>query len=202
MKDLKEQYSSYADRALWQAFKAGDDQAYEYIYHLHAVELFSYGCHIVNDQPLVEDSIHDLFVYIFQHRATLGDTDAIKYYLLKSLRRRIINTLEKRKGEDWQRNSAAQVYMESATSSTETKIIEEETESHTHAWLLSAVDTLPPRQREAVYLLYFSDLKHAEIAGVMSLTVRTVYNQLHLAMVALRKRLKKTDIPIRRDKPG
>jgi len=184
-------YSLSTDLELWSAFKGGDDGAYEYIYNRHAPELFSYGLHIVRNRQLVEDCVHDLFVYLFQHRATLGDTDAIKYYLFKSLRRRVIEVLEKQSKAAQESRAVAENYHDHAlaTASQEVNMIEAETSLAKNRRLTQAIENLPPRQKEAIYLLYFSKLEYEEIAAIMSLSIRTVYNQIHTAIQTLRKEL-------------
>jgi RNA polymerase sigma factor (sigma-70 family) len=188
-------FSSRSDLEIWCAFKAGDDQAFEYIYHRHSPELFSYGCHIVKDRQLVEDCMHDLFVYLFQHRTTIGDTNAIKYYLFKSLRRRIAEALKKQnkaftQSDELLREDVVEIF----SASPEVKIIDDESNAYQSRRLVTAVDALPKRQREAIYLLYFSGLGYPEIAEIMSLNVRTVYNQVHTAVQTLRKQLKRSGI--------
>ena len=187
-------FSFRSDLEIWCAFKAGDDQAFEYIYHLHSLELFSYGCHIVKDRQLVEDCLHDLFVYLFQHRTTLGDTNAIKYYLFKSLRRRIIEALEKQRKTFIQNDELVRDDVEAFSYPQEVKMIEEESNAHRSKYLIAAVNTLPKRQQEAIYLLYFNDLNYPEIAEIMSLNVRTVYNQVHTGVQTLRKQLKRSEL--------
>lgn len=188
-------YSSSTDLEIWRAFKGGDDHAYEFIYNRHARELFSYGLHIVRNRQLVEDCVHDLFVYVFQHRATLGDTNAIKYYLFKSLRRRVIEVLEKQSKAAQESRAVADSYHhdELATASQEVNIIEAETSIAKNRRLAEAIENLPPRQKEAIYLLYFSKLEYEEIAAIMSLSIRTVYNQIHTAIQTLRRELGSTE---------
>jgi RNA polymerase sigma factor (sigma-70 family) len=166
-----ESFTSYSDTEVWNLFRAGSDKAYEYIYHRYAAELFSYGLYVANDRPLVEDCMHDLFVYLFQHRASLGETDAIKYYLFKSLRRKILETIESRNRLHNHRNDLAIV---ETASSPEERVIEAETSASRHKHLMEAMATLPQRQREAIFLLYFSNLSYPETAEIMGLNIRTV----------------------------
>jgi RNA polymerase sigma-70 factor (ECF subfamily) len=52
-----------------------------------------------------------------------------------------------------------------------------------------AIDRLPPRARMAVQLRWEGELKYAEIAEVMGISVKGVENQLSRAMEALRRLL-------------
>lgn len=186
-------FSSYSDAEIWNLFRGGSDKAYEYIYHRHSAELFSYGLYIVNNRPLVEDCMHDLFVYLFQHRASLGETNAIKYYLFKSLRRKILEAIESGNRLQNQANDAVNT-MPETTSSPEEKMIEAETSANRNKHLMEAIAALPLRQREAIFLLYFSNLSYPETAEIMGLTIRTVYNQVHTAIHTLRKHLSRSTL--------
>jgi RNA polymerase sigma factor (sigma-70 family) len=188
-----ENFSSYSDAEIWNLFRGGNDKAYEYIYHRHSVELFSYGLYVVNNRPLVEDCMHDLFVYLFQHRASLGETNAIKYYLFKSLRRKILEAVESR-NKQHDRGSEFTHTLPETASSPEEKMIEAETSASRNKHLMEALTALPPRQREAIFLLYFSNLDYPETAEIMGLTIRTVYNQVHTAIQTLRKQLSHSNL--------
>ena len=81
------------DTSLWAAFKAGDAQAFERIYQQYIGLLTNYGLRIEADQDRVKDAIHDLFVDLWNHRSTLGNTDSIQYYLMKAFRRQLVSKL-------------------------------------------------------------------------------------------------------------
>jgi len=84
-----------SDKQLWKTFKAGGKTDFAQIYEKHAAVLYNYGRHIRTDQALVKDCIQELFIDIWKNRKTLGATDSIKFYLLKSLRRKIIYEAKK-----------------------------------------------------------------------------------------------------------
>ena len=56
----------------------------------------------------------------------------------------------------------------------------------TRAEVRSAIDRLPDRQKEALLLKQYQDMKYQEIADTMGLTVGSVQMLLHRAMTALR----------------
>lgn len=75
--------------ALWNAFREGNREAFERIYALYAEELVSYAQRVTTNIQLIEDSVHDLFVELWQSRANLSGTDSIKFYLFRALRNKI-----------------------------------------------------------------------------------------------------------------
>ncbi len=59
---------------------------------MYAPDLLNYGRKVTHDVALIEDSIHDLFIELWQSRANLTDTNSIKLYLVRSLRNKINRT--------------------------------------------------------------------------------------------------------------
>ena len=55
--------------------------------------------------------------------------------------------------------------------------------------LVAAVESLPPRQRQVVFLRYFADLANAQIAEVLGISPGTVSALLHQARTAVAQRL-------------
>jgi hypothetical protein len=82
-KDLNKDYY------LWKSFKDGNDDSFYKLYDQYADILFRFGMHFSKDKEFIKDCIHDLFLDLFKYRNKLSMTDNIKYYLLRSLRRKI-----------------------------------------------------------------------------------------------------------------
>ncbi len=55
---------------------------------------------------------------------------------------------------------------------------------------LAAMDGLPPRQRQVLYLATCEQLSHAEVADVLGISIRAVKSNLSLARKEMRVRLK------------
>ncbi len=55
--------------------------------------------------------------------------------------------------------------------------------------LVAAVEGLPPRQRQVVFLRYFADLTHTQIAELIGISPGTVSALLHQARTVLARRL-------------
>lgn len=80
------------DQHLWDDFRNGCENSYALIYQSHFYSLYSYGLKICGEREVVKDCIQDLFVYIWRNREKLTTTNSIKYYLYKSLKRRLIDS--------------------------------------------------------------------------------------------------------------
>jgi RNA polymerase sigma factor (sigma-70 family) len=190
---MNPRYSHATDSEIWLDFRTGVDEAYTYIYKKYAPALYNYGRHLNKDKQLVKDCLHDLFVYLYQHRNTLGDTTSIKYYLFKSLKRRISLAIAPnvnfRQAEQLSENYDFEIIQ-----SPELLLIAEQISSSQYEELRNAVNGLPTRQREVIYLLFYHNLSHQEIASIMSIEIRTVYNQVYKALEVLRKQLRQNRV--------
>lgn len=70
---------------LWDACRTGNRDAFSQLYDLFAADLYRYGYKLVRNKPLVEDSLHALFLHIYENRDRLGATDNIRLYLNRAL---------------------------------------------------------------------------------------------------------------------
>lgn len=175
------------ERDLWDDFRRGDKAAYAELYRQFAPRLHGYGNHLVRDREAVADCIHDLFVYLHQHRRGLGPTDSIAFYLFRALRRRLAG---------YQQTASRFLHRdgwdEAATDfeivpSLESQWVDDQTRLDQHERLNRLVNTLPRRQKEALFLLYYSQLPHQQIAEIMAVKIETVYTLLSRALTLLRQ---------------
>jgi len=175
------------DLALWNALKQGSKNAHAEIYAQYFVVLFRYGIKIYNNENVVKDCIHDLFLKIWNRRDTISKTDNIKYYLFASLK----NMLMDRLGKSARTTSLEGLFLNNemfiSTRSPEDKVISLQTTNEHKAMVLKALEALTQRQKQAIELKYFGEHSNAEIAEKMSISVEAVYNNIYKALIALRK---------------
>ncbi len=179
MKQRPTKVAKYSeDFTLWQAFKRGDQQAYATIYHQYVRLLFLYGCRLCSDRELVKDAIQDLFFYLWEYRSSLGDVQRIQYYLITALRRKIV-TLQKTGSSDLINDCMITI------PSAESNRIEKETKQDNQRYIHQGLNSLTERQREAIFLRYYQNMPVQEIAQVMNVQRRTVYQLLKSAISSL-----------------
>jgi len=176
------------DVILWDSFRNGDDQALTSIYNAHIQALFQYGSKLSLDKDFVMDCIHDLFVDMIQHRNTVGSTDNIRYYLIRSLRHKILRSLKRQKLGLF---SDEPFLLEAEF---DEQHHEYETNQHQRRRLREALNQLPERQKEVIYLRYIMDFKNEEIAQIVDISYQAVRNTLYKAIEFLRKNMTKEDL--------
>ncbi len=168
--------------ALWNAFKNGDEKALVSIFDRFADALYNYGVKIFNDRESVKDAVQDLFIELWRTRENLSDTDSIKFYLFKALRLKLCKV--KRKSA---RQFIAQTQPEEWVSPPhEFFVIAEQTLSEQRDRLMKMLESLTPRQREAIFLRYFEEMNYERIAEIMEMNKQSVYNLIHAGICQLR----------------
>lgn len=130
---------------------------------------------------LVEECIQELFLYLYEARDRLSDPENVKAYLFTAMRRRILEKLKAGKLRLLPHLAVDPDIQFSA----EDLLIRNEGEQFVQEQLHRALNELPIRQKEAVYLRYFNGLNTQEIAEVMGVSNQTVLNTLHQALKKL-----------------
>lgn len=176
------------DSDLWSSFRSGDETAFSMLYKSHIEILYRYGHKLTTDTQLVEDSIQDMFIELWNSRKRLSDTDSIKYYLFRILRRKItqhpLNRNVAGAGVEAEKVDALEHRFFSV--SAESELIDYESEQGRSRMLGRALTQLPPRQQEVVNLRYYNEFNHQQIADIMNISLQSVHNTLQKSMKGLR----------------
>ena len=173
------------DLQLWIRLKKGNQNAFKEIYDLHAGSLENYAKKFTSDIELIEDTIHDIFVQIWQKKETLSDTDSIIKYLCVTLRRELIRRIEKShktSGLDYVENQDTNFDL-----SIEDILIRDETNEKNKNMLQQSFEFLSSRQREAIYLKYYEEMSYEEICEIMDINYQSVRNLISKGIIELRK---------------
>jgi len=166
-----------SDKLIWSSFKEGSRTSFEYIYNQNFERLLNYGLKITPDQYLVEDQIQDLFIYLWKKKEGLDIKISIPVYLIWSLRNRMLKSLKVQKNIEL--NNEIDIPNENDSLEQMEKI----------AQLNNAVDKLPLKQREVIYLKYFQNLDGEEISKIMGITLGSTYNIMSRAIAKLRENI-------------
>lgn len=177
-----------SDLLLWNSMKAGNRSSLEKIYREHFNYLYNYCRKMVKDDELIADCIQDLFVDIWNKRSKLSETDSIRKYLTVVVRRKIVRMIKSN------RIIQASDDLEQMTFdielSIENKIVQSEEKSILFKKLSDCVDQLSARQKEIIYLKYYSGLNNQEIADVLGINNQSVRNLISRTLKILSKTIK------------
>jgi RNA polymerase sigma factor (sigma-70 family) len=174
------------DQLIWQTFIGGDKSSFQQLMQKHYKQLFNYGTKLSPDAELVKDSIQDLFLYLWNKRENISNKVNVKAYLFSSLRRllhRKIGVQERQKKSNiFNRATDAFTFQVSV----EQQFIADESTAKLAGEIAIALQKLPGRQKEIVYLKFFHNFSRDEIAQAMNISPQTVSNLLQIAIKKLR----------------
>ncbi len=186
MRVLTEKPDPSADAAalplLWERMLTGDHASFEKVYHTAFPKLYQYGCRITSED-VAEEIIQELFIHIWNKRNNLSNVASPLSYLFCAFRNRLLNHFNSKK-----KQHTIPLHLVPDFSY---QVSEETYRTNQGDTLQKAINKLSHQQREVIYLLYFNDLSAQEVAEILSLKVRTVYNTAHNALNALRNHLQK-----------
>lgn len=176
------------DQMLWQKLKAGDKQALTDIYQTEVDAMFRYGCQFTANRALVQDAIQDLFIELWKNRGTIGETTAIRQYLLVALRRKIVRQLKQQTNRQ-ERAERVQAEAPDQEPGADQAMIEREQVTTQEKQIAHALGLLSDRQREVLYLKYFEEMDYKAIAEMIGINYQSVRNTASAGLKALRKLL-------------
>ena len=159
----------------------GDELAFEQIVKEYREPLTLFINSFTHDLFAAEDIAIDVFAYIATYPQRYNFKVALKTYLYMLGRSRAIDYLRKRKRElTLSLDDSLAAF--SAHPSVEEEYIKEEERQK----LKAALEKLPQKMREAVYLVYLEDVSYEEAAKIMKISRKQVDNLLYRAKEALR----------------
>ncbi len=176
------------DQKLWLKLKIGCDEAFRELFLKYNDILSKYGMSIVKDSIIVEDCIHDLFLYLWSKRESLTEVESVKYYLIVSFRRRIFRVIQEKAKAD-KLLDGIKLEFPKHEDFFEKKFITDQNTLERENVLNKAVDELPPRQKQVLNLRYLEGLPYVEISikmGISNVSVRKLSSK---AIKNLRKKV-------------
>ena len=177
-------YNAYSDQELVRLLTGNDKEAFNQLYERHWFELYQAGYKLLRETDAVKDIVQDVFVWLWENRATLNITH-IKAYLKAAVRFKIANYIR--------HGNIRESYFEELTqlsagsfSPTGDELIElKELRQVIH----DSIMQLPEKCREVYRLSKEEGLNNREIAERLGISVKTVEAQMTIALKRLRTRI-------------
>lgn len=176
-------------KRIWLNMKTGNVGALGELYDLYIENLFMYGMYQSQDRNFVMDCIHDLFLDLYKYRKNLSVTDNVKYYLYKSLKRKIFKKY-KRKNDTLQVDFETYMYEQLGKTSTishEENIIRNEKIIERNSKISKALKQLSKKQRKFLKLRFEQEKTYVEISQIMDISVESVRTAVYRAIKTMRK---------------
>jgi RNA polymerase sigma-70 factor (sigma-E family) len=158
------------------------DRAVTALYSTHYRSLVRLAALLVRDVATAEEVVQDSFVAMHGGWRRLRDSDKALSYLRQSVVNRSRSVLRHRVVVD--RNAPKPAPDMPSAEHGAIALLE-------RSAVVSALRTLPPRQREALVLRYYGDMSEAQIASIMGISRGAVKSHTARAMSALRSVLER-----------
>lgn len=181
------------DQQIWERFKSGDKTATSHIYYTHIRVLYRYGKKFTTDKELIKETIQELFFDLIRTRENLGFTDNIRFYLIKSFRRRILQALQK-KPFPLESEQSLESSPLTITYSYEEELINRENLSRREELVQKGLKALSPKQREILFYRFTCDFEYDQICEIMEIQYDSARKMVFRALKALREHLSGTDL--------
>lgn len=147
--------------------------------------LCNYAYSFLRDKEDAEEVVQSTFLLVWEKHQALEIHTSVKSYLYAMVRNACLNVLKHEKIR--QRHAAEEIAMaERSYDSIEHTVAGNELEYR----IREAVEQLPEQCRMVFKLSRFEELKYAEIAEQLNISVKTVENHMGKALRIMRERLK------------
>ncbi len=166
-------------------FCAGNDRAFGELYDLYIHLLLNYGSKLTQDQELLKDSIHDVFIKMYNKRNDKQTINNLGSYLVISLKNKLLDEFRR---QTFSTEKSAETYdYKMAADDVEYSYLSQEKNELQNAQVARLMKTLSSRQRQAITLYYLEERKYDEICQIMNINYHSVRNLMHRGMLKLRK---------------
>lgn len=162
-----------------------DETAYKELFCLFYKPLLRFAYTFCHSHEMAEEIVSDVFISIWQRRAHLEDINNIKVYLYISTKNMALKYLLKQQKQVSITIDDLQVELESQYNNPEQLMMTAEMLARVE----QAITHLPPRCKLVFKLIKEDGLRYKEVAEILGISVKTIDNQLAIALGKIGKAL-------------
>lgn len=155
-----------------------DQKAYKELFTSLYSPLFLFAKSMVKSKESAEEIVSDVFIRIWEKRRDLEKIDNLKVYLYVSTRNAALNYLSLQKRNSTNPLDEFHAEFTSIYFDPEQLLIT----ADMLALIKKAIDQLPPKCKIIFKLVKEDGLKYKEVAEILNLSVKTVENQVAIAL--------------------
>lgn len=175
----------YTDHDIAAALRSGDEKIFEEVFRSYYPALCRYAGSMLKEPEAAEEAVQQTFIAIWEKREGIHFTVSLKAYLYRAVHNRCLNEIEKLKVR---REYAADHMQQPETAAMPADAPQRQKELQT--LIREAIDRLPEQCGKIFRLSRFEEMKYAEIAEHLGISVKTVENQMGKALRLMREELK------------
>ena len=171
-------YSTRSDSELLESLGSGNEHAFEEIYNRYWERLYKNASNILRDEDQSTDVVQEIFISLWTKREVTS-IDNLAGYLHRAVKFQIANVIRHQKIREsfFDEVKALSLRIENYDPYDQCELLEV---------LDKGVDDLPEKCRKIFELSRRENLSHKEIADRLGISLRTVENQISIALKRLR----------------
>jgi RNA polymerase sigma-70 factor (ECF subfamily) len=163
----------------------GNESAIEMLFKSFYGPLCQYAYSFLRDRDEAEEVVQNAFVNIWDKRGDLAIQSSVKSYLYRMVRNACLNVIKHQRVKK-EHESHEKAFGEPVHEGTSENVMASELERR----IAHAMRNLPEQCRLVFQLSRFEELKYAEIADQLNISVKTVENHMGKALRLMREQLK------------
>ena len=160
-------------------------QDFELLFKEHYKNLCAYAYLFLKDADTSEDTVQEVFLKLWKNKEKISIETSLKSYLFRSVRNSCLNVIEHLKVREGYRESTTKGYESSQQPTIDQAIVNELEQK-----IKETIEMLPTERRKIFMMSRYEGLKYREIAEELSISVKTVENQMYKALGFMRDHLK------------
>ncbi|MBX3239917.1 MAG: RNA polymerase sigma-70 factor [Chitinophagaceae bacterium] len=175
-----EHLPSYNEEYLLQQLAEGSEEAFTAIFLRYRGKLYHYIFTITASREMAEDTVHDVFLKIWNNREKMAGIENMNAYLFRVCHNQAISGL---------RRMAKEALILSELRQETTPFLPDAdpvSQKEIRAYIQQAVNKLSPQQRQVFLLSRQEGLKHNQIAEQLGISINTVKTHMGQALRFLR----------------
>lgn len=176
------------DKKLYNDYLNGEKKAFEYLYkkYKNKIEYFIYN--IVKDYQKAEDLTQETFMYVMQNN--IQENGSFKYCIYLVAKSKTYNYINVEK----RRNEISEQYILNESENTDKDVLEIITKEETRKELLTSIEKLDDKYKNAVYLTNIEGLSYEETSIILGQTLQNTKTLIHRGKKQLKKILLKKGV--------
>jgi RNA polymerase sigma-70 factor (ECF subfamily) len=164
---------------------SSDSPSVEQLFKRYQPMLFRRAFRLVDEEDVAKDLVQNVFLQLWNNRDKVDFGPAIQGYLFKATTHAALNYLESNKRKRVFHQQIQRLSAKETTGGSETLAFRE-----LQTNIQQAIDRLPPKCKVIFLLNRQEGLPYKQIAGQLDLSLKTVENQMGIALEKLREDLK------------
>ncbi|WP_374745660.1 RNA polymerase sigma factor [Parapedobacter sp. 2B3] len=172
------------ENELLQRLRKGDESAFALVYHRYGGRVFANILRLVKDKAQAEDLLQDVFVRVWQYRATIDEQKSFKSYLFAISKNLVYNYFRRASLE-----TQVAAYIASQSSELYRHVDEQVQYHESHQIIEQAIQSLPPKRREVYMLCKIQGMSYEEASKLLGCSVAAINAHIVKATKAIKKQV-------------